>query len=181
MLRLSRNLRFEVHKGLRLPRNLRSEVFQSAAPASSSQIAAPATKSALQGPPTKSVLRGSQSAALATKSRYLRLEVHKVLRLPQNLHCEVHKVLCLPRNLRFKVHKALRLPRNLQTSHMSKSHDSLQLSRNQNASKITTCPKCCASHDLHFEVKPVRPLAPVTKSRLWATKARGFPYACQEK
>ena len=34
------------------------------------------------------------------------MEVHKVLRLPRNLHMEVHKVLRLPRNL----HLELELP-----------------------------------------------------------------------
>ena len=41
------------------------------------------------------------------------MEVHKVLRLPRNLHMEVHKVLRLPRNLHMEVHRVLRLPRNL--------------------------------------------------------------------
>ena len=41
------------------------------------------------------------------------MEVHKVLRLPRNLHMEVHKVLCLPRNLHIEVHKVLCLPQNL--------------------------------------------------------------------
>ena len=34
---------------------------------------------------------------------------------------------------------------------------------------------------LHIEVKQFRSLAPFTKSRLWGTKARGFPRACHEK
>ena len=34
---------------------------------------------------------------------------------------------------------------------------------------------------VNFEVKPLRSLAPVTKSRLWTTKTRGFPCACHEK
>ena len=41
------------------------------------------------------------------------MEVHKVLRLPRNLHMELHKALRLPRNLHMEVHKVLRLPRNL--------------------------------------------------------------------
>ena len=45
-------------------------------------------------------------------------------------------------------HKVLRLPRNLQTSHMSKSHDSLYLSQNQNASKTPPCPRCCTCHEI---------------------------------
>ena len=35
----------------------------------------------------------------------LRVEVHKVLRLPRNLHMEVHKVLCLPRKLELELLK----------------------------------------------------------------------------
>ena len=42
------------------------------------------------------------------------MEVHKVLRLPRNLHMEVHKVLRLPRNLHMEVHNVLRLPRKLE-------------------------------------------------------------------
>ena len=59
------------------------------------------------------------------------------------------------------VHKALCLPRSLQTSHMSKSHCSLHLSRNLSSSKITsgaapatniafgskTAPIPCACHE----------------------------------
>ena len=100
--------------------------------------------------------------------RNLHFEVHKVLYLPRNLHFEVHKVLCLPRNLHFEVYKVLCLLRNLQTSHMLRSHDSLYLSRNQSASKITTMSKVLRRpRNLHFQVKPLRSLAPVTKSRLW--------------
>ena len=73
--------------------------------------------------------------------RNLHIEVHQVLCPPQNLHFEVHQVLCLPGNLHFKVHQVLRLPRNLQTSHMSKSHDSLHLSRTLRSLTITTMSK----------------------------------------
>ena len=107
---------------------------QSAAPAPKSallgsQSTAPATKSALRGSPISAVpattpaRRGSPNAAPATKSA---LQSSQVLLLPRNLHIEGHRV---------------RLPRNLQTSHMSKSHDSLHLSRNQSGSKITTMSK----------------------------------------
>ena len=68
--------------------------------------------------------------------RNLHFELHQVLCLPRNRHFEVHQVLCLPRNLHFEVHKVLRLPRlprNLQTSHMSKSHDSLHHDHVQSA------------------------------------------------
>ena len=40
-------------------------------------------------------------------------KVHKLLRLPRNLHMDVHKVLRLPRNLDMEVHKVLCLLRNL--------------------------------------------------------------------
>ena len=172
-----------------LPRNLHFR---------GSQSAMPATKSTLRGaqsaaPGTRSAPRGSPSAAPATKSalrgsprpRSLHFEVDKVLCLPRNLHFEVHKAPSLPRNLHFEGHKVLCLPRNsrnLQTSHMSKSNDSLRLSRNQSSSKIITMSKVLhLPRKLHFEVKHVRSLAPVTKSRLWTTKTRGFPCTCHEK
>ena len=70
---------------------------------------------------------------------------------------EVHPVLCLPRNLHFEGHQVLRLPRSRQTSHMSQSHDSLHLSRNQSASTVTTTSKVlCLQRNLHFEVSPLR-------------------------
>ena len=65
-----------------------------------------------------------------------------MLYLPRNLRFEAHQALCLPGNLHFEFHKVLRatksieghrvlcLPGNLPTNHMSKSHDSLHLSRN---------------------------------------------------
>ena len=142
----------EVHKVLRLPRNLHFEVHK----VLPSQSACACHETALPG---------SQSAVPATKSA---LKVHKVLHLPRNVH--------------FQVHTVLHQQRFLKTSHMSKSHDSLHLSRNQSTSKITTMSKAlCLPRNLHMEVKPLRSLAPVTKSRLWSTKARGFPCACHEK
>ena len=75
-------------------------------------------------------------------------------------HDEVDKVLCLPRNLQ-------RLPRNLQTSHMPKSHGSLQISQNQGMPKITT-----TSH--------VQSAAPATKSAL-RSKTAPIPCTCHEK
>ena len=102
----------------------------------------------------------------------LHVEVHQVLRLPRNLHFKVYQALRLPRNLHFEVHQTLCLPRNLQASHMSKSHDSLHLSRNPSSStKVLHLPR-----KLHFEVKQLRSkvdfgapkhevsLAPATKS-----------------
>ena len=53
------------------------------------------------------------------------------LRGPRNLHIEGHRMLCLR-------HRVLCLPRNLQTTHISKSHDPLLLSRSLSSSMITT-------------------------------------------
>ena len=106
--------------------------------------------------------------------RNLHLEVHKVLHLSRILHVEVHKVLRLSRNLHFEAHKVLCLPRKLQRSHMWKSYDATihwHLSRNQSTSTITTSKVLHLLRNMHFEVKPLRPLAPVTKSRLWTTPA----------
>ena len=109
----------------------------------------------------------------------LHFEVHHALCLRRNLHFEVHKVLRLPRNLHFEVDKVMRLPRNPQASHMSKSHDSLHLSRNLSSSTITTMSKVLRlPRKLHIEVKQLRSLAPVTKSRLvdfGAPKLTRFP------
>ena len=105
--------------------------------------------------------------------RNLHFEVHKVLYLSRNLHFEVHKVLHLPRNLHIEGHRVLYPPRNLQTRHISKSHDSLHLSRNQSSSTITTMSKVLhLPRKLHFEVKKSTlehqkhevSLAPATKS-----------------
>ena len=124
--------------------------------------------------------------------RNLHFEVHQAPCLPRNLHFEVHQALCLPRNLHFKVHQVLRLLRNLhikgcacrnlQTSFVSKSHDSLHLSRNLSSSTITTMSKVLhLPRKLHFEVKQHRSLAPVAKSRPFSNKTRGFPCPCHEK
>ena len=46
---------------------------------------------------------------------------------------------------------------------------------------ITTMSKVLfLPRNLQFEVKPLRSLGPVTKSRLCITKTRGSPYACHE-
>ena len=43
-------------------------------------------------------------------------------------------------------------------------------------------PKCCTCHEIcTVEVKPLRSLASVTKSRLCTTKTQVFPCACHEK
>ena len=110
------------------------------------------------------------------------IEVHKVLYLSRNLRFNDHQAVRLPRNLHIEGHRVLCLPPNLQTSHMSKSQDSLHLSRNLSSLTITTMSKVLRlPRKLHFEIKHLRSLAPVTKSRLWSTKTRGFPCACHEK
>ena len=88
--------------------------------------------------------------------------------------------------------QVLRLPRNLQTSHMSKSQDSLPHVQKSGFTAPVTKSGLLDDHHhvqsavylprkLHFEAKQLRSLAPVTKSRLWSTKTRGFPCACHEK
>ena len=141
----------------------------------------PATKSAVRGSPsaapaTKSALRGSQALCLPRNlhfevhkvlclPRNLHFEVHKVLRVSRNLHFKVHQVLRLPRNLHFEVHKVLRLPRNLQTSHISRSHDSLHLSRNS---------------ELVEDHHHIQSAALATKSA-FPSKAAPIPCTCHEK
>ena len=85
-------------------------------------------------PVTKSALRGSQCAARATKS---------ALQGPQSTAPAT---------------KSANYPHV-----MSKSHDSMHLSRNQSASKIATMSKVLhLPRNLHFKVKPLRSPAPVT-------------------
>ena len=76
-------------------------------------------------------------------------------------------------------HKVLHLPPFLKTNHMSKSHDSLHLSRHQSTSKISTMSKVHApatkSTSKQNRSDPLR--ACHEKSRLWPPK-RGFPCAC---
>ena len=187
MLCLPRNLRFEVDKVLCLPRNLHFKIPRG------SQSAVPATKSAFQDTSrfTKCCACHEICTSRFTKccacyeictSRFtkcygmpatkLHFEVHKALYLPRSLHLRGSQMLHLPRNLHIEGDRVLCLPRKLQASHMSESHDLLHLSRNQSSSKITTMSKVlCLPRNLHFEVKPLRSLAPVGKSRLWTTLA----------
>ena len=111
VLRLPRNLHMKVHKVLRLPRNLHiqrrcpADARAYIRPLGRQQSAVPATRSAHGGsqstaPATKSAREGSQSAAPATKSAHQApvpsrrqgvhpsLKIHKVLRLPRNLHIQ---------------------------------------------------------------------------------------------
>ena len=126
-------------------------------------------KSALQGsqsavPATKSAHRASQSAVPATKSAL-----------------QGRKVLCLPRNctLRFTKCCACREICKRATCSKATTHCTCHEIR---ASKITTMSKVLQlPRNLHFEAKPLRSLAPVTKSRSWTTNARGVPCACHEK
>ena len=101
----------KVHNVLRLPRNLHvqrrcpADARAYIRPLGKQQSAVPATRSAHGGsqstaPATKSAHEGSQSAAPATKSAHQApvpsrrqgvhptLKVHKVLRLPRNLHIQ---------------------------------------------------------------------------------------------
>ena len=111
-----------------------------------------AKKSALRGsqsavPATKSALRGSQSAVPATKSAHRGSQ------------------------------SAVPATKSANEPHVqkSKSHDSLRMSRNLSSSTITALSKVLhLPRNLHLEVKPLRSLAPVTKSRLWTTKTRGY-------
>ena len=150
-----------------------------------------------------------ESVSVSASVLHLHLEVHQVVRLPRNLHVEAHQVLPLPRNLHFEVHKVLHLPRNLhfevhKVLHLPRkictSSGVTECCASHEICKRATCPKVtvhctCQSSStittmskvlhlprkLHFAVKRLRPLAPVTKSRLWSTKTRGFPGACHEK
>ena len=123
---------------------------------------------------------------------------HKALRLPRNLLFKVRKALCLPRTLHIEAPQVLCLPgspsgvlqQNLRvtksalhevcTSRLTKSTRSAAPS--QSASTITTISKVLhLPRILHFKLKPFRPRDPVTRSRLWTTKTRGFPRTCHEK
>ena len=115
-------------------------------------------------------------------------EVHQVLCLPRDLRFEVHKVLHLPRNLHFEVDKVLRLPRNLALRltavPATKSANEPHVQQSRLTAPVTKSELLDQHHiqkglrlprKLHFEVKQLRSLALVTKTRLWSTKARGFP------
>ena len=112
---------------------------QGAAPASS-HSAAPTTKSA-----TKSALRGSHCEALTR--RFATRALPKTRSRYQNAAF------------------AQDFPLFLETTHESKTHGSSHLSRNLGTSKITTTSKVLRlPRNLHFEAKPLRSLAPATKS-----------------
>ena len=111
-----------------------------------SQSIAPATTSALQGPRL-------EGAAPATKS------VHKVLRLPRNLHFEV-KALCLLRNLHSEARKALRLLRNLHLISRSEVHKVLRLPRNLRFKALSAAPVTESA------LRGSQSVAPATKSAL---------------
>ena len=116
-----------------------------------------ATKFAFQGPQstapaTKSALQGPRSTAPATKSAF------------QGLQCTAPATK--------SALQVLRLPGFLKMSHMSKSHNSLHLSRSQST----------------YYYHHVQSAAPATKSthpsrtaRIPTTEARGFLGACHEK
>ena len=138
VLRLPQNLHFEVHKALHLPRNLHFKVHQVLYLLRNLHFEVP------------KVLRLPQNLHFKVHKvlhlpRKLHFEVHQELRLPRNLH---HQALCLPRNLHFKVHKALRLPRNLHF----KVHQALYQPRNLHfeVHQVLRLPQ-----NLHFEVHKV--------------------------
>ena len=84
VLRLLRNLQFEVHKVLRLPRSLH---FKVCAFHRGSQSAVPATKSARRGSPS---VQKSRFTAPVTKSELTTMS--KVRHLPRKLHFEVKQL-----------------------------------------------------------------------------------------
>ena len=189
LLCLPRNLHFEVHQALCLPQNLHFETLRFTKCCACHEICTSrfTKRCACHEICTSRFTKRCAYNEICTSrlpsaapARNLHFEVHQALCLPRNLHFEVHNARRLPRNLRIEGHRVLCLPRNLQTSHMSKSHDSLHLSRNLSSSTITTMSKVLhLPRKLHFEAKQL--LAPVTRSRLWSTKTRGFRCACHEK
>ena len=114
----------------------------------SSQSAVPPRNLQLEAPATKSALRSSQSALRATKS---------AVRSSQRA-VPATKFADEPHVQKSRLTALVTKSERLKDHHMS---------------KVLRLPQ-----DLHFEVKPLRSLAPVTKSRLWTTKARSFPCAC---
>ena len=155
------NLRIEVHKVLRLLRNLHFEVVALA---------------------TKFAFRGSQSAALATKSAHRGWQ--KALCLPRNLHLEADKCwarheICTSRFTKcFACHEICTSRVTRRACHKICT-SRLKRGACREICKRTTCPKVT----IHCKIciSKLRSLAPVTKSRLSTTKARGFPCACHEK
>ena len=161
MLCLPRNLHIEAHQLLYLPRDLHFEVHQ-----------------------------------VLCLPRNLHFEVHKVLCLPRNLHIEVHQVLYLPRNLHFEVrqvlhlprnlhiegHRVLCLPRNLQTSHISKSQDSLHLStKSELLDDHHHVQSAAPAKKPTFRSKTEVSLAPATKVTTMCQNAHGATTRAQSK
>ena len=197
VLCLPRNLHFEVHQVLQLPRNLHFEVHQVLAPATKSALRGSQSAVTCHAICTSRFTKCCTCHEICTSRftrvlhlpRNLHFEVHQVLHLPRNLHFEVHKVLPLPRNLHFEVHKVLHACHEICTSRVTECcacHEickritcpkvtiHMHLSRNLSSSTITTMSKVLhLPRKLHFQVKQLRSLAPVTKSRLWYQNAHG--------
>ena len=119
--------------------------------------------------------RFSQGAVSGTKSAHRGF--HKVLRLPRNLHFEVRQVLHLLRNLHFEVHKVLRartksaLQGPQSTAPATKAANEPRVQKSRFTAPVTKSERVedhrhvlRLPRNLHFEVKPLRSLAPVTKS-----------------
>ena len=139
--------------------------------------------------------------------RNLHFEVHKVLCLSRTLHVEVHKALYLPRNLHVEVQKSAAPVTNSARqgsqsavpagkSARRDSQSAVPVTKSTKSANEPHVEKHCTCHSLkittmskvlhlprkmQFKVKPLRSLAPVTKSRLTTTKTRGFSCACHEK
>ena len=152
---------FEIHQALHLPKNLYFEWEWA-----SVGVMCPATNSALRGsqssaPATKSALRGSPSAVPATKSAF-RGSPGAAFRGSQST-APATKSANEP-----QVQK-LRFMAPVTKERLEDDHDS-------DHDQSTTLPR-----RLHFDAKPLGSLAPITKSRLWTTKTRGFPLRLPRK
>ena len=183
MLYLPRNLRIEGHRVLYLPRNAHFKVHQVLRPPRNLHCTSRFTKCCGCHELCTSRFAKCWTCHEICASRFTKCcTCHEICasRFTKCCHeiCSSRLYKCC--DLRIEGHRVLCLPRNLQTSHVSKSRESLHLSRNQSSSTITTI-VLRLPRKLHFEVRQLRSLAPVTKSRLWSTKTRGFPCACHEK
>ena len=109
---------------------------------------------------TKSAHRGSQSAEPAAKSvRRGSQSASPATKSAQEPHVEKS-----------------RFTAPAQKSERLKDHHHVQ-----SADQSWTAHQAWTADHWHLQVNPLRSLAPVTKSPLWTTKARGFPCACHEK
>ena len=106
------------------------------------------------------------------------MKVHKVLRMPRNLHIKRRcpadvrayirplgrqQLLRLLRNLHMKVHKVLRLPRNL---HIKRRCPTDVHPTPQPAAKCCAC-KCCACHEICTSSAGAQPTPERTSETPW--------------